>query len=206
MVRLNAHLFTWAVMTRIAMLTGRTEDVTGGRPSTGSYHLNPQIELVISRPISLQCRLHQPPALSLSFSKPIAHPFSASASRSLASPSSSSHTVQPQDSPAMNLTLFTRSPGGGPGSEQIATSGPYSDATSGVRIHKVKVDKAGVYVLVPSLFDRHAGAVHAYHGGDGDQGGEGRIGGSVLEGRGAGRRRWRVDVWADGPFEMDRVR
>lgn len=76
----------------------------------------------------------------------------------------------------LNLTLFTRKEGGGIG-EQKATSGPYSDTVSGVRIARTKPGaiQSGVYVLVPSAYER---------------------------GEGKGKR-WRVDVWADGPFSLE---
>ncbi|KAI9632395.1 calpain-like protease palB/RIM13 [Dioszegia hungarica] len=76
----------------------------------------------------------------------------------------------------LNLTLFARAEGGGIG-KQIATSGAYSDQTSGVRIARTRpgVLQAGVYVLVPSGYGR---------------------------GEGKGKA-WRVDVWADGPFSLD---
>jgi calpain-7 len=79
----------------------------------------------------------------------------------------------------LNLTLFKRAEGGGPG-EQVATSGAYIDMTSGVRIPRTKAGtvKGGVYVLVPSAYGR---------------------------GEGKGKA-WRVDVWADGPFSLEMVR
>jgi hypothetical protein len=76
----------------------------------------------------------------------------------------------------LNLTLYTRGQGGHL-SEQITTSGPYSDAVSGVRIPRKRLEK-GVYVLVPSGFERGGG-------------------------RG---RNWKVDVWCDSPISTERVR
>ena len=75
----------------------------------------------------------------------------------------------------LNLTLFERAAGGEPG-DQLATSGPYSDNTSGVRIERTRIGKEGVYVLIPSAYERGSG-----------------VGG-----------RWRIDVWADGPFELEK--
>ena len=79
------------------------------------------------------------------------------------------------------------------------TSGAYSDNTSGVRIGKSKV-KEGVWVLVPSLYSTMGSGRHGQ--GQGQVQGQGGVG----EGGKARRGRWRVDVWADGPFELDRVR
>lgn len=76
----------------------------------------------------------------------------------------------------LNLTLFRRSEGSKLGS-QVATSGPYSDAVSGVRIPRTTVAEPGVYVLVVSAYE--AGAA-----------------------KGA---RWRLDVWADSTFEVEKV-
>lgn len=76
----------------------------------------------------------------------------------------------------LNLTLYTRAAGGAL-SEQITTSGPYSDAVSGVRIPRKRLEK-GVYVLVPSGYERG----------------------------GARGRSWKVDVWCDSPFSTERVR
>ena len=173
------------VSQRRRQLTSRTDDTNGGRPSTGTYHLNPQIELILSRPLTIHCRLHQP--------APLRHPLTLSAISTSPNPASPSHRNDPPDSPAMNLTLFHRAPGGGPSTSTelqgpIATSGPYSDATSGVRIARRKMETEGVYVLVPSLYDRGSGT------GSGSAAGQ------------KGKGRWRVDVWADGPFELERVR
>lgn len=54
----------------------------------------------------------------------------------------------------INLTLFKRSTNGTLG-DQIATTGPYSDAITGVAIPRnqgVKLDK-GIYQLVPSIYE-----------------------------------------------------
>lgn len=61
--------------------------------------------------------------------------------------------------------------------EQVITSGPYNDSISGVRISRTRpgLIGQGVYTLVPSTY---------------------------AQGEGKGRG-WRVDVWADGPFELD---
>ena len=76
----------------------------------------------------------------------------------------------------LNLTLFNRSEGGQIG-DQVATSGPYSDTVSGVRIPRLKLE-AGVYVLVPSAW----GA-----------------------GMGVGKK-WELRVWAEGPVEVELAR
>ncbi|ORX36377.1 hypothetical protein BD324DRAFT_651615 [Kockovaella imperatae] len=82
--------------------------------------------------------------------------------------------VVPTSSPIpLNLTLFQRSDGGQIG-DQVATSGPYSDSLSGVRLSRTKLD-AGVYLLVPSAWD---------------------------PGMGIGSE-WELRVWADGPLELD---
>ncbi|QRV98316.1 calpain family cysteine protease [Ceratobasidium sp. AG-Ba] len=53
-------------------------------------------------------------------------------------------------SPALNLTLFERSVQGRAG-KQVATSGAYSDAVSGVSISKTPV-RPGTYLFVPSTY------------------------------------------------------
>lgn len=75
----------------------------------------------------------------------------------------------------LNLTLFARGPGGQL-ADQIATSGPYADAISGVKVDRTRV-KAGVYVLVPSAWER---------------------------GMAVGSK-WEVKVWSDGPLEVEVV-
>lgn len=75
----------------------------------------------------------------------------------------------------LNLTLFTRGPGAQL-ADQIATSGPYADPISGVKVDKTRV-KAGVYVLVPSAWER---------------------------GMAVGSK-WEVKVWSDGPLEVEVV-
>ncbi|WVQ83588.1 hypothetical protein IAT38_005729 [Cryptococcus sp. DSM 104549] len=62
----------------------------------------------------------------------------------------------PARSPApINLTIFKRGPGGSLG-EQAATTGPYSDALTGVSTGRVKLD-AGLYVAVPSTYEKAKG-------------------------------------------------
>ncbi|EIW69089.1 hypothetical protein TREMEDRAFT_39376 [Tremella mesenterica DSM 1558] len=57
----------------------------------------------------------------------------------------------PTPSPTpLNLTIFRRATGSALG-EEIVTTGPYSDAPSGVKINRVKLD-AGVYIAVPSTY------------------------------------------------------
>lgn len=124
----------------------RSSATSGGRPSQNQYHLNPHIDLILPHPTSIQCRFYHPP--------------------------SGVSDLGPYTAP-LNLTLFQRKQGGETG-DQIATSGPYSDTLSGVRIGRIKIEE-GVHVLVPSLYERG-------------------------EGRG---RRWRVDVWGDRAFEME---
>ena len=75
----------------------------------------------------------------------------------------------------LNLTLFRRNNASALG-EQVATSGPYSDAVCGVHVPRTKVAK-GVYVLVVSPWER---------------------------GMGLGEK-WEVRVWADGPLELERA-
>jgi hypothetical protein len=61
--------------------------------------------------------------------------------------------------------------------DQLATSGPYSDATSGVRIPKTRLEQ-GVYVLVPSGYEKGIG-----------------VGG-----------KWRVEAWCDAAFSVEVVK
>lgn len=77
----------------------------------------------------------------------------------------------------LNLTLFKRQEGRQLG-PQIATSGPYADTISGVRIPRTRIEEPGVYVLVISGYEQGAG-------------------------KGA---RWKVDVWADSTFEVERLK
>ncbi|KAG8750128.1 cysteine protease [Ceratobasidium sp. 428] len=56
----------------------------------------------------------------------------------------------PSPAPALNLTLFERNPRGAVG-RQVATSGPYSDAVSGVLLPKTTVPP-GTYLFVPSTY------------------------------------------------------
>lgn len=77
----------------------------------------------------------------------------------------------------LNLTLFKRAGGKNLGL-QIATSGPYADTTSGVRISRTRIEEPGVFVLVVSGYEKGAG-------------------------KGA---RWKVDVWADSSFEVEKVK
>ncbi|WVR04018.1 hypothetical protein IAU60_001017 [Kwoniella sp. DSM 27419] len=63
-----------------------------------------------------------------------------------------SRLLLPAPSPTpINLTVFRRAAGGGLG-EQVATTGPYSDALSGVATGRVKLDQ-GIYILIPSSFE-----------------------------------------------------
>lgn len=52
--------------------------------------------------------------------------------------------------PALNLTLFERTIQGTPG-KQVATSGAYSDALSGVLLPGTSV-RPGIYLLIPSTY------------------------------------------------------
>jgi hypothetical protein len=61
-------------------------------------------------------------------------------------------------------------------SDQIATSGPYSEALYGVSLARTKVD-GGVYTLVVSPWEKGLG-----------------VGG-----------KWEVRVWTDGPLEVELV-
>jgi len=51
----------------------------------------------------------------------------------------------------INVTVFKRAQAGGIG-EQVATSGPYVEATSGVAVPRTKL-AAGVYLVIPSTFE-----------------------------------------------------
>ena len=83
-------------------------------------------------------------------------------------------TVLPPSSPMpLNLTIFKRVSGGQLG-DQVATSGPYSDTLSGVRVGRTKLG-AGIYVLVPSAWEAAMG-----------------IG-----------QEWELRVWADRAFEVE---
>jgi calpain-7 len=96
-----------------------SEETAGGRPSNGSYHLNPRIEVILPKPSTLICRLQ------------LRHP--------------------PPPSTPLNLTMFRRAPSAQLG-DQVTTSGPYSDALSGVTTGRVKLD-AGIYMLVVSAWE-----------------------------------------------------
>lgn len=52
--------------------------------------------------------------------------------------------------PALNLTLFERNAQGLPG-KQVATSGAYSDAVSGVLLPNISL-RPGTYLFVPSTY------------------------------------------------------
>lgn len=56
----------------------------------------------------------------------------------------------------INLTIFERAQGGALG-KQLVTTGPYSDSICGVSTGKMKLD-SGVYLLVPSSYERSKGA------------------------------------------------
>lgn len=73
----------------------------------------------------------------------------------------------------LNITLFKRHTGSTLG-DQVATSGPYSDAISGVNFNKTKVP-SGVYSLVISPWQR---------------------------GMGIGEK-WEVRIWTDAPLEAE---
>ena len=70
----------------------------------------------------------------------------------------------------LNLTVFRRAPSASLG-EQVATTGPYSDALSGVMMGRIKLD-AGVYLFVASAWEAGMG--------------------KGLE--------WELRVWSDGAF------
>lgn len=52
----------------------------------------------------------------------------------------------------INATVFKRGNGGSLG-EQVATSGPYSEQTSGVKVPRTKLEP-GIYIIVPSTYQR----------------------------------------------------
>lgn len=52
----------------------------------------------------------------------------------------------------INLTIFKRGTNNELG-EQVATTGPYSDALSGVAIPRTKLE-SGIYLLVPSGYEK----------------------------------------------------
>jgi calpain-7 len=84
--------------------------------------------------------------------------------------------VRPNTPIPLNVTLFERGVGGRLG-EQIATSGPYSDAVSGVSVPRTNVS-LGVYILVLSAWEKGMGIGH----------------------------KWESRVWTDAPLEVERVR
>ncbi|KAF8608405.1 cysteine proteinase [Ceratobasidium sp. AG-I] len=92
-----------------------------GGPSSGNYNSNPTFEITVSAPTKISSRLQI-------ISKP---PLLSSA-------------------PALNLTLFERSIQGTPG-KQVATSGAYSDAVSGVLLPSTPV-RPGTYLFIPSTY------------------------------------------------------
>jgi len=53
--------------------------------------------------------------------------------------------------PALNVTVFPHKPGNSPLSAHVMTSGPYSDAISGVVTPLVTM-KGGEYLIVPSTY------------------------------------------------------
>lgn len=61
--------------------------------------------------------------------------------------------------PALNLTLFERTAQGLPG-RQVATSGAYSDAVSGVMLPDISL-RPGIYLFVPSTY--YPGVVGDFH-------------------------------------------
>jgi calpain-7 len=75
----------------------------------------------------------------------------------------------------LNITLFARLTGSKPG-EQLATSGPYSDALSGVVLRNTRLE-AGVYLLVLSAWEAGSGL----------------------------KSGWEVRCWADTGFEIERT-
>ena len=101
----------------------RTAETAGGGPSSGAYSSNPMYELQVpASPSPAQLRFRL----------------------QLAEPSSSS-------SVALNLTVFNPPTGAGALGRHVATSGPYSDAISGVVIEKLAL-QPGKYVVVPSTY------------------------------------------------------
>lgn len=52
----------------------------------------------------------------------------------------------------VNITLFRRAVGATGIGEQVATSGPYTEATSGVALPRTKLSP-GVYLLIPSTYE-----------------------------------------------------
>ncbi|KAG9087468.1 cysteine protease [Ceratobasidium sp. UAMH 11750] len=91
-----------------------------GGPSSGNYDSNPAFEITVPTSTQISARLQI-------------------ASKQAVSPA-----------PALNLTLFERTPRGTPG-KQVATSGAYSDAVSGVLLPKATV-RPGTYLFVPSTY------------------------------------------------------
>jgi hypothetical protein len=60
----------------------------------------------------------------------------------------------PQPAPVpVNITLFRRAASGNGIGEQVATSGPYVEATSGVALPRTRLPP-GVYLLIPSTYER----------------------------------------------------
>ncbi|KAG9094077.1 cysteine protease [Ceratobasidium sp. 370] len=91
-----------------------------GGPSSRNYDSNPAFEITVPTSTQISARLQI-------------------TSKQAASPA-----------PALNLTLFERTPRGTPG-KQVATSGAYSDAVSGVLLPKATV-RPGTYLFVPSTY------------------------------------------------------
>ncbi|KAG8738243.1 cysteine protease [Ceratobasidium sp. 414] len=91
-----------------------------GGPSSGNYDSNPAFEITVPTSTQISARLQV----------------------------TSKQAVSP--APALNLTLFERTPRGTPG-KQVATSGAYSDAVSGVLLPRATV-RPGTYLFVPSTY------------------------------------------------------
>ncbi|GAB1523208.1 cysteine protease [Rhizoctonia solani] len=93
-----------------------------GGPSSGKYEHNPTFEIAVSSPTQVSARLQIISKQQSSLPPP----------------------------PALNLTLFERNPQGLPG-KQVATSGAYSDAVSGVMLPDTAL-RPGIYLFVPSTY------------------------------------------------------
>ncbi|KAG9121504.1 cysteine protease [Ceratobasidium sp. 392] len=91
-----------------------------GGPSSGNYDSNPGFEITVPKATQISARLQIVAKQALS------------------------------PAPALNLTLFERTPRGTVG-KQVATSGAYSDAVSGVLLPKTTV-RPGTYLFVPSTY------------------------------------------------------